>query len=118
MFSKKKYENLVAAIKSLNLQAQEIEYRPCYANGRKALFHRWVNTANPTTPKGVDPSDEKVKFFQHRSTTGLVEFEDGTLARVWPQDIRFADGGRFDKCEWRPIERLESLDCGAEMRRI
>lgn len=103
---KKKHEELIAAIKGIELPSVEIEYRPCYVNGRKALFHRWVNTANPAAPKGVDPNDEKVKFFQHRSTTGLVEYADGTLARVWPQDIRCADGGRFDKCEWLPIEKL------------
>ena len=107
MFGKKKYKELVTAIKSLTYQSQEVEYRPCYVNGRKALFHRWVNTANPAAPKGVDPNDEKVKFFQHRSTTGLVEYADGTLARVWPQDIRFADGGHFNKCEWLPLEQLE-----------
>lgn len=107
MFGMKYYKELVAALKSLARQPQEIEYRPCYVNGRKALFHRWVNTANATLPKGMDPNDERVKFFQHRSTTGLVEYEDGTMARVWPQDIRFADGGRFSQCEWKPIEKME-----------
>ena len=111
MLRTKAYKELVAAIKSLTYQSQEVEYRPCYVNGRKALFHRWVNTANPTAPKGVDPTDEKTRFFQHRSTTALVEYADGTLARVWPQDIRFADGGRFDKCEWLSLERLEELEC-------
>lgn len=82
---------------------QEIDYRPCYVNGRRALFHRWVNTANPVLPKGVSPDDERAKFFQHRSTTGLVEYEDGTLARVWPQEIRFTDSaGRFRDYAWEP----------------
>lgn len=113
MFRKKKenYKDLVAAIKCISVQAIESEYRPCYVNGRKALFHRWVNTANPAAPKGVDPNDEKVKFFQHRSTTGLVEYEDGTLARVWPQDIRFADGGRFKTIDWLTAGQLEELEC-------
>lgn len=109
MFSKqkKKQEELVEAIKSIVPQPQEIEYRPCYVNGRRALFHRWVNTANPALPKGVDADNEKARFFQHRSTTALVEYEDGTMARVWPQDIRFADGGRFKECVWLPAEQLE-----------
>lgn len=102
--TKAEYRGLVAAIKSLSIQTQENEYRPCYVNGRKALFHRWVNTANPALPKGMDPNDERAKFFQHRSTTGLVEYADGTLARVWPQEIRFADGGHFEKMEWLPVE--------------
>lgn len=111
MFNKRKknHEELATTIKSIAPQPQEIEYRPCYVNGRRALFHRWVNTANPTAPKGVDPNDEKVRFFQHRSTTGLAEYADGTLARVWPQDIRFADGGRFKECEWLSTEQLEAL---------
>lgn len=109
MFRTRDYKELVAAIKSFAIQSQEIEYRPCYVNGRQALFHRWVNTANPALPKGVDANDEKARFFQHRSTAGLVEFEDGIVARVWPQEIRFADGGHFDKCEWLPIEKLEAV---------
>lgn len=108
MFGKKDYKELVAAVKALAVRSQEIEYRPCYVNGRQALFHRWVNTANPVLPKGVDPGDERAKFFQHRSTTGLVEYEDGTLARVWPQEIRFADGGRFRELEWLPLEQEEA----------
>lgn len=111
MIGNKNIKELIQAIKNLGFQVQEIEYRPCYVNGRKALFHRWVNTANPAAPKGIDHNDERVKFFQHRSTSGLVEYADGTLARVWPQEIRFADGGRFDKCEWLPIEQLEELEC-------
>lgn len=108
MFRTKEIRELVAAVKSVVLLPQETEYRPCYVNGRKALFHRWVNTANPALPKGMDPKDERAKFFQHRSTTGLVEFENGVMARAWPQEIRFADGGRFDKCEWLSLEQLEA----------
>lgn len=113
MFRKKKRnrEDLGGAIKQIPVQAVESEYRPCYVNGRKALFHRWVNTANPALPRGADPNDERAKFFQHRSTTGLVEYADGTLTRAWPQDIRFADGGRFKEFEWLPIEQLEELEC-------
>ena len=107
MIGRKSYQELVAVLRRLAAQPRENEYRPCYVNGRKALFHRWVNTANPALPKGVDPNEEKAKFFQHRSTTGLVEYEDGTLARVWPQEIRFADGGYFSEYEWIPIEKME-----------
>lgn len=113
MFSKKKmnYKDLVDAIKNLGLVQREIEYRPCYVNGRRALFHRWVNTANPVLPRNMNPNDEKARFFQHRSTTGLVEYEDGTLARVWPQEIRFADGGYFAESEWLSVEQLEGTVC-------
>ena len=82
---------------------QEIEYRPCYVNGRKALFHRWVNSARPALPKGQEPA-ENSRYFQFRATHGLVEYEDGTLDTVWPQAIKFADHGRFQDYAWEPAE--------------
>lgn len=106
MFNKKIYLELIQAIKSVAIQSQEAEYRPCYVNGRRAMFHRWVNTANPALPKGMGANDEKARFFQHRSTHGLVEFEDGSVARVWPSDIRFADGGHFEQGVWLTAEQL------------
>lgn len=106
---KKNNDDIIEAIEKLNIQTQDIEYRPCYANGRMALFHRWVNTANPALPKGVDASNEKARFFQHRSTTALIEYADGTMDRVWPQDIRFADGGRFKQYEWKTFDQLDNL---------
>ena len=81
---------------------QENEYRPCYVAGRKALFHRWANTARPVLPRGVEP-DENARYFQQRTTHGIVEFEDGTVERVWPQDIQFADDGRFKEYAWLPL---------------
>ena len=111
MLRNKNYKQLIRAIENLNLQLQEIEYRPCYVNGRKAVFHRWVNTANPALPRGMSAGDDKARFFQHRSTTALVEYADGTVDRVWPQDIRFADGGRFKTIEWLAAGQLEELEC-------
>lgn len=112
MFGKKKptpptLEDLLATIrveyppKTIYMDAHE--RRPCYAKGRKAIFHRWANTANPITPRGVDPSDERARFFQYRATQAVVEYEDGTVERVWPQDIRFADSAaRFKEYDWEP----------------
>lgn len=112
MFNKEKFHReVMAAIKSIAVHTGENEYRPCYVKGRKALFHRWINSASPALPKGMDANDEKARFFQHRSTCGLVEYEDGTLARVWPTDIRFADGGHFREYEWIPMETLEGAEC-------
>ena len=102
------YIELLAAVKRIALHSEVAEYRPCYVKGRRALFHRWENTANPVLPRGVDANDEKARFFQYRSTRALVEYEDGTMARVWPLDIRFADGDRFKEFEWLPISELEA----------
>lgn len=81
--------------------------RPCWVKGRKAIFHRWCNTANPCLPKGMEPDNEKARYFQYRSVTAIVEFMDGSVDRVWPQEIEFADGGRFDAMTWLPKSNAE-----------
>lgn len=107
MPKKRFYRELLEALKRIAFQSLDNEYRPCYVKDRRAVFHRWVNTAHPVLPKGIDINDEKARFFQYRSTRALVEYEDGTLAMIWPQDIRFADAGHFNDCEWIPVEKLE-----------
>lgn len=85
------------------------EYRPCYVNDKKALFHRWIDKEevllkikncfvddsrieeieNLYREKGVLPpvaDVEKVK-----TTLAIVEYEDGTIDEVRPQQIKFAD---------------------------
>ena len=86
---------------------QEIEYRPVWVHGRKGLFHRWINTAKPSAPRGVGP-DENTRYYQYRATKALVEFENGAMETVWPQDFVFADGGRFKEFEWLPMEQQEA----------
>ena len=87
--------------------AQESEYRPCYVNGRRGLFHRWANIARPQLPKGQEPG-ENARYFQYRNTHAIVEFEDGTVELVWPRDIKFADGGHFKDYAWRPADGEEA----------
>lgn len=83
--------------------------RPCYVNGRRALFHAWANTARPAMPRGADPV-ESPAYFQMSHLHAVVEYEDGTVARVWPQDMQFADGGDFDKFAWTPQEQEDESD--------
>lgn len=78
---------------------RENEYRPCWVDGKKALFHRWANDARPTLPGGQKPS-ENARFYQFRSSKAIVEFEDGTVARVWPNEVKFADNDFFKQFEW------------------
>nr|DAR24704.1 MAG TPA: hypothetical protein [Caudoviricetes sp.] len=47
----------------------QTEYRPCFVDGRKALFHRWT---------AYDIIDY-----------AIVEYEDGTVDIVHPESIRF-----------------------------
>ena len=67
---------------------QTAEYRPCYVNGEKALFHRWVDRREiigPSPLKGGH-SGGVISF-----TNAIVEFENGNVAEVLPRDICFAD---------------------------
>lgn len=50
-------------------EIQNAMYRPCFVDGKKALFHRW------TAYNVIDYA--------------IVEYEDGTVDIVHPQSIRF-----------------------------
>lgn len=112
----KELEQVPAAPPVINIQLpptailQEIEYRPVWVQGRKGLFHRWINTAKPAMPRGQEP-DENTRYFQYRATKALVEFENGAMETVWPQDLVFADGGRFQDHAWLPMEQQEDTTC-------
>jgi len=84
---------------------RENEYRPCYVRGKKALFHRWANDAKPQLPDGETPG-ENARYYQFRSTKAIVEFEDGGIGLVWPNQVVFADGGHFKDYDWRPMEEV------------
>ena len=64
------------------------ETRPCWVNGRRAIWHRWTDSARPVKPWGQE-DDEDAKRFQTWNVHGLVEYEDGTVARVWPHTVQF-----------------------------
>lgn len=113
MFKNKKKQPDLAQPPVVNISVphlqvvQEIEYRPCWVRGKKALFHRWANSARPALPKGQEPS-ENARYYQYRSTQALVEFADGTVELVYPQAVRFVDGGHFRDFEWPPMSEVES----------
>ena len=76
------------------------ERRPCWVKGKKALFHRWVDSARPVKPRGLEDTETMARY-QVAHVHGLVEFEDGTLERVWPQDIQFTDtAAEFEAYDW------------------
>ena len=59
------------------------ELRPCYAYGKKALFHLWIKK------KDVLINDYVV---------GLVEYENGVVAEVTPNNIIFCDNKIKEYC--------------------
>ena len=79
------------------------EGRPCWVGGRRAIFHRWTDSARPVKPANNDQdTDERM---QKWSVHGLVEYEDGTVEREWPSRIRFADSDRFfSAIDWDTME--------------
>lgn len=79
------------------------EERPCWVDGRRAIFHRWTDSARPVKPTGKDEdSDERL---QKWSVHGLVEYEDGRVEREWPSKIRFADSAEhFKQFDWETME--------------
>ena len=86
--------------------ARETNVRPCWVHNRKAVFHRWCDTARPVKPRGME-EDENAEYFQLYNVHGLVEFQDGTVARVWPQDIQFIDiRPEFQENVWPETETL------------
>lgn len=81
------------------------DLRPCIVNGRRALFHRWADSARPITPRGMEETEYSDRYQLH-SVHAIVEYADGTVSRVWPYDIRFIDHSEFDAYAW-PEEDLQ-----------
>ena len=79
------------------------EGRPCWVKGRRAIFHRWTDSARPVSPYGKDnPSDERL---QKWSVHAIVEYEDGIVEREWPNSIQFADSAeKFAAFDWEAME--------------
>lgn len=88
---------------------QENEYRPCWVRGKRALFHRWANSARPSLPKGQEPS-ENARYFQYRNTQAIVEFENGAVELVYPQQVHFVDGGHFKDYTWPEEEESDGME--------
>lgn len=63
-------------------------YRLCTVQGRKALFHRWADKANPIPES---PFIGGNKAGQSWIVVGIIEYEDGTVHEAYPYEIRFVD---------------------------
>lgn len=87
------------------------ERRPCWVNGRRAMFHQWANSARAVVPRGMTEEDTQERY-QYHSVRGIVEYEDGTMDRAWPSEIQFADGGDFHRYNWEWME--EALQARAD----
>lgn len=94
------------------------EGRPCWVKGRRAIFHRWSDSARPVKPASNDQdTDERM---QKWSVHGIVEYEDGTVEREWPSAIQFADSREyFDSLAWEEMEaRRDAMDRGENLGNV
>ncbi len=72
------------------------EYRPCIVDGKKALFHMWESFSKPIAADlhiGGSPAGVLSYVF------AIIEFEDGTVDRALPQEVKFVDN-KFKEYIW------------------
>ena len=92
------------------LTMDEIHSRPCEVDGRPALFHRWVEEDQALLRVNCFVREDEYEYLLHRfrrdgfvgpgcstevirHTLALVEYQDGTVAKVDPELIRFVGEG-------------------------
>lgn len=62
--------------------------RPCLVDGKRALWHEWT-TRQEIVPPSIMAGGHGGG--QISATFALVEYEDGTVAEVYPSCVRFLD---------------------------
>lgn len=105
--------------------------RPCSVNGRKARFHCWIQTEHPYFISTAFCSREEIKemscriedmtiipsSFKVEKTTrvvALVEYDNGTVVKVNPEEITFEDGRK--QGDLKPLaRRVEFSDSAASI---
>lgn len=73
----------MAAFKDITVTNNE--YRACFVNGKKALFHRYEEY------RGSERDLFSIPPIPTSKLLAIVEFENGTVERVDPTQIRFCD---------------------------
>jgi len=109
----------MAAMSGIDIRFHSAEYRQCTVDGKRALFHRWVEKDQLLIQMdGIFKEDRITKVVETYKKYGilpacakgeklkvivaLVEFEDGTMAEVEALSVRFLDShGKFDELCWR-----------------
>lgn len=100
---------------------REMVYRPCMVDSKKAIFHRWAVDEEVLIKFNAFIKDDKVldicrgiredrivpkcaETEKLTNTYGIVEFEDGTVRGVRPNEIRFLDSeGLFREYDWSGV---------------
>lgn len=105
--------------------------RPCSVNGRKAWFHCWIQTEHPYFLSTSFLSREEAKEISHEienmtiiplgfkvekiaRVVALVEYDNGTVVKVNPEEITFEDGRKQGNL--KPLAgRIEFSDSAASI---
>ena len=81
--------------------------RPCRVKGRKAKFHQWVIRQEVVGPGAAIGSHQGGQI---QCTFALVEFEDGTVQEVYPENIVFIDNSNTNSSnEPLTLEELREM---------
>lgn len=98
-----------------------VELRPCYVDGKKALFHKWAQKDDIivktdgffVSMRGIKEIklykkggtlQKKYENIKISKTIGIVEYADGTIAEVAPTNIKFADN-EIQKYAFMPMKK-------------
>lgn len=66
---------------SVTLERRDlVRFRKCVVDGKSAYFHTWGSDSKYVPGRGIITSP-----------IGIVEFEDGTIECVEPEEIRFTE---------------------------
>lgn len=76
-------------MKMTDITIRTAEYRPCFVDGEKALFHRWEEESYVIPPSVMVGGHNGGEI---KRTLAIVECEDGTINRVEPTRIKFVAG--------------------------
>ena len=95
----------MAAFKDITVTNNE--YRACFVKGRKALFHRWYENLNLKNEILNEKVGSHIRFFY-----GVIEYENGEVDVVAPNEIRFCDRKKEEyEFSRRRGEKMNCKDC-------
>lgn len=85
----------------------DIPRRPCYVGEERALFHGWFQESQIVPPSNLIGGHNGGVV---SAVLGVVEFGNGKVRKVYPEDIQFADGNNFGDYAFFPKEALGGSD--------
>lgn len=100
------------------------QHRQCLVGGERAIFHHWIKDAevilkfnSHLSPYSIEQIMNDLKYGKYVSVNvdplvteicvGLVEFENGEIKKIRPENIKFLDGKElFEGYDWSDANGL------------